>query len=1537
MKRTILLFSIILICLITFGQSVNNNAISNSSPEFSKANDVSLIKSYNSDANQNKMLLNNPQRSRGIPASPYSYTKVLPDGRVLELKMRGDGVVHWEETIDGYTVIINNAGFYVYAAKDKYNSLVATNILVNNITNRTSEELEFLATTNKNISFSKAQIEAKNADYYASQNSSKNSAKSFPTTGTRKLVTILVRFPDKSFTRTQSEFNNLFNSSTYSLEGATGSIKKYFSDNSFSQLDLTTDVFGPYTLPNNMAYYGGNDGDGDDLRPREMISDAIALANPDVDFSDYDNDGDGKVDGVYIIYAGYSEASGGPANAIWPHRWALPYPGETYDGVTVYDYACSNELYGSSGTSITGIGTICHEFGHNCGLPDFYDTDYAGSGGDSFTLGGWDVMDGGSYNNYGMTPPFYNAYSRDILGWQTPTLIQSPVSVTLPNSSQNNVSYYYTTQTAGEYYILENRQKISWDAYIPHHGMLVYHVDMNYISSHSNTINTNPTHQGFDIVEADNVKTEGSRTGDSFPGATSKTSFTDATTPSSKSWANQNTNKPITAIQEISQIIYFNFMGGAIPAVPVANFVADQTSVLVGSTVNFVDLSTGVPNNYTWTFNGGTPSTSTNPNPSIVYNTPGTYSVVLYVSNTFGNNTITKTDYITVTSAPITCEYADNIETDDDIVYYISGGGYLTGPNSNTFTEFAEHYTGQLNNLVTGAQIGVLDIDAVSTDAKITMKIWSTTAGKPGTVLYSEDFDIADFTEGGYNEITFATPTTVPSDFFIGYQIYFTTPQDTFAVYQVQNRGTGSTVMSTAFLKKSGTWRDLNVYFGGLNTAFCIYPNICPSPPTANFSANVTSGCGSLSVTFTNTSSSNADTFSWDFGDGSSTSSDANPIHTYENPGVYTVVLTATNTMGDNVMTKTNYITVGETPGGIVVSGGGTQCGGTVTLTASGGSGGTIYWQNTTNNGTSTTTASSSQSVSVSGTYYFRAKSTGGCWGSQGSATVTINSVPTNVTVTGGGTQCGGTMTLTATGGTGGTIYWQNTTENGTSTATASSTQVISTSGTYYFRSQSAEGCWSNQGSATVIINAVPTAVSVSGGGTQCGGTMTLTATGGTGGIIYWQNTTTNGTSITTASSSQSVSASGTYYFRAKSTEGCWGTQGSDDVVIYPAASVDLGDDQESCGEYITFDAGPGFVSYVWNGNPYNQTLEVGVSGDYTVVVTDNNGCTANDVIHVDIWEVPYFETSTTPETSPSTMDGTANVNVMYVSGPEILWSNDETTETITGLAAGYYSVTVTNTFGCTASETVFVPLEIIPVAAFSASQTLLCDEFTVNFTDESLYFPSSWQWDFGDGSSTSSDAAVEHTYSALGSYTVSLTVTNDYGTDEIEIENYIVISESPVIAYETVPTTLANPFGGEISTTVSGGSEPYTIEWGHDSEESSLNLTGLEQGNYYLTVTENAGCLSSITISVELSTSVSDYNCEFKLYPNPASSFIKIEFSGEVAKNIELVNAIGEIVFTTNNTNSIALINLEGIAPGAYFINLKFANRAITRKIIID
>lgn len=333
--------------------------------------------------------------------------------------------------------------------------------------------------------------------------------------------------------------------------------------------------------------------------------------------------------------------------------------------------------------------------------------------------------------------------------------------------------------------------------------------------------------------------------------------------------------------------------------------------------------------------------------------------------------------------------------------------------------------------------------------------------------------------------------------------------------------------------------------------------------------------------------------------------------HTVTSSGTY--YFRARNAQGCWGKEGSATVTINK-PGDVTVSGGGTYCG-TTTLTASGGSGGTIYYQGNVSNGTSTTKPGTTATVSTSGTYYFRARSAGGCWSDQGSATVTIG-VPSATTVAGGGTYCGSTA-LTASGGSGGTIYFQGTTSGGTSTAEPVTSKTVSSSGTYYFRSRNSGGCWGSQGSATVTINSAPAATTVSGGGASCG-TITLTASGGSGGTIYYQGTTSEGTNTAEAVTSKTVSASGTYYFRARSSGGCWGPQGTATATINPVPGATAVSGEGSfCGSTtLTASGGSGGTIY-YQGTTGNGTSTadpatlktITASGTYYFRARSAEGC----------------------------------------------------------------------------------------------------------------------------------------------------------------------------------------------------------------------------------------------------------------------------------------------------------------------------------------
>lgn len=485
----------------------------------------------------------NQVKGNGVPATKKLIKYKQPDGSILNLYLKGDKAIHWAETTDGYTIIANSIGFYEYAKIDENGNLVSTNVVAKNESERTITDKSIVSNLKKASFYSEKQIKSKKEAYTGTQ---KSDLRSFPVDGNPNFLVLLIQFSDLSFTFSLSDLDNLLNQTNY---GGIGSFKDYYNKNSNGKLNINTLVDGIYTAPYNHDYYGQNDANGYDMYVEELVSDLVSGADSYIDFSQYDNDGDAIVDGIYVIYAGTGEASSADPNDIWPHNMPSITP-ILVDGVWIESYTCSNEL---SGTALDGIGTICHEFGHALGLPDFYDTDYEGSGGQAEGTGTWDVMDGGCYNGNGNTPANHNPYSKQMLGWQTTKVISSNGSYVLPAATQDTIAYVIKANGYDEEFYLENRQWEGFDYELQSHGMLIYHCDLSYLTPERmdlNDINVDPLHQGFDLEEADNENTD--ETGDTYPGNSINSSFTDATNPSSMLWASANFNYPIVNIAENS-------------------------------------------------------------------------------------------------------------------------------------------------------------------------------------------------------------------------------------------------------------------------------------------------------------------------------------------------------------------------------------------------------------------------------------------------------------------------------------------------------------------------------------------------------------------------------------------------------------------------------------------------------------------------------------------------------------------------------------------------------------------------------------------------------------------------------------------------------------------------------------------------------------------------------------------------------------------------------------------------------------------------
>lgn len=353
-------------------------------------------------------------------------------------------------------------------------------------------------------------------------------------TGQKKGIVILVNFKDKAINsaHTQPTFDRMFNKAGYSENNHIGSVADYFKDQSYGLFELSFDVVGPVTLSNNMSYYGGNNAADSDKNPGAMIKEACNAVNNQVNFADYDWDGDGYVDQVFVIYAGYGENCGADANTIWPHEWTLAYATGSklkLDNVWIDTYACCAELDGKSGSNLNGIGTACHEFSHCLGYPDSYDTDYSGGVG----MDSYDIMCGGSYNGpylRGEVPSGFTAYQRWMAGWLEPDILDGPANITdMPALNDEAKAYIiFNESNLNEYFIIENRQSRDWFSYFDGgtagHGLFISHIDYNKTIWEYNTPNDDPNHQRMTWVPADKAY-DNKYTSDYFPGTNKVTSF----------------------------------------------------------------------------------------------------------------------------------------------------------------------------------------------------------------------------------------------------------------------------------------------------------------------------------------------------------------------------------------------------------------------------------------------------------------------------------------------------------------------------------------------------------------------------------------------------------------------------------------------------------------------------------------------------------------------------------------------------------------------------------------------------------------------------------------------------------------------------------------------------------------------------------------------------------------------------------------------------------------------------------------------------
>lgn len=496
-----------------------------------------------------------------VPAIRTPQKVTQPNGEELTVRIKGDEFFHYITTVDGYTIVKDNQGYYTYGALVN-DEVVATKIVARDANKRSKADLIWLESVGKNL---RAPAKVESGRMLRAQRDNLPPLKRINYSDFHGLV-ILVEFKDSHFTRSdvQEFYSNMINQENYTgytnEDGSTnpygkftGSVRDYFYDNSNGIFAPQFDIVGPFEVD-----YNVNQGN---QYAYNIFLKAVQKADPTVDFSQYDLDNNGTVDLIYFIYAD-SPSSSDPSspNHIWPHRSAF-YTSIKYDGKKLGDYACSAEyIYAKSYGIFDGIGTICHEFSHVLGLPDLYDTDYDENSTtpESQHPGEWDLMAGGNYQNNARTPVAYSFYDRYSTGFANYQIITTEGEYELNPVGDTGEGFIIKTPTNKEVFLLDNRQKSSkWDAYAPGKGMTVVRMDStnSYVWT-SNGPNANANRLYYDMLRAAGSKAHQSPT-DAFPGTIGVTMLTNNTFANLKNYSGQENNFILYDIHEENGVVKF--------------------------------------------------------------------------------------------------------------------------------------------------------------------------------------------------------------------------------------------------------------------------------------------------------------------------------------------------------------------------------------------------------------------------------------------------------------------------------------------------------------------------------------------------------------------------------------------------------------------------------------------------------------------------------------------------------------------------------------------------------------------------------------------------------------------------------------------------------------------------------------------------------------------------------------------------------------------------------------------------------------------
>ena len=532
-----------------------------------------------------------------IPAHPRPMDVTQSDGSKLTVRLVGDEFYHRTMTTDGYTLLQLSNGDYVYAVESG-STLVASDVVAHNPMMRNASELRMLSKLQKGLTDKTLAARGKSLHSTRDQMNVDIRTDYMDFRG----LLILINFNDRTFNYGNDYFEDMMNMKDYmgfyrtdgSFVSCTGSARDYYYQNSMGLFEPQFDVVGPVPVNYSCTYPQGTS-----WAVGDIFVAAVNALDPSIDFSRYDGDGDGIVDMIYFVVAGYtSNFSGNNSGYLWPHQFYMYYfTDQQYDGVYLGRYSCSGEVYGWEDYGYTdpdGIGTICHEFTHALGLMDLYDTNYD-QDGQANDPDEWDIMAGGCYMNSSRTPVGFSLWERYRLGFAEPEEIsEKRAGYYLLPLNTSNTGYWLPSPNGNEIFMLENRQQTGWDTYLPGHGMLITRIEYYRSRWSSNTINADADHMFYEILRAGNGF--GSNSNDPFPGTDHVTEINNLTTPNLMTWDGQANEFGINNISEKDAIITFGVVNGDGTA-PEHGFelgdVNHDQSVTIKDVTNLIDYLLG--------------------------------------------------------------------------------------------------------------------------------------------------------------------------------------------------------------------------------------------------------------------------------------------------------------------------------------------------------------------------------------------------------------------------------------------------------------------------------------------------------------------------------------------------------------------------------------------------------------------------------------------------------------------------------------------------------------------------------------------------------------------------------------------------------------------------------------------------------------------------------------------------------------------------------------------------------------------------------